>query len=151
MGKLTNKFHRLVAAAGIAVSGVFEQNEIKSTNIEPITRKQSAGDEDIIGSEDAWKSQGKWDSSHYFDERMYKYTKLDDLVNFQNHPSGRFWKQIRCSTKVENKVTVCVLEGVRDDDELFSESSPIDYAGSTPHLWERVVDKLCIELNTNLA
>jgi hypothetical protein len=151
MGALTRKFYRIVAAAGMAISSVFEPIEAKSTSIEPITRKETAGDEDIIGSQDAWKSQGKWERTTYFDERLYRYTKLDDIVNYTDYKSGKFWNRVTSSSKVDNGVTYYTLEGVRNDGEQFAVSAPVEGGLLGADVREKVFDKLCTELNANLA
>lgn len=111
------RFLRILGTMGIVASATVAPPPAITESLEPIKRKENLNESDIIGSED-WKLQGRWENIRLVDEHVYKYTKLNELVN-QDVDTGHFWKKINYRRETENGIPYHVLEGIRDDDRNF--------------------------------
>ena len=150
MKKITSSFHRFLASVGVAVSSIVEPVQPPSTSMEPIRRKESFKKDDLVGFESP-NLQKEVLGLRQLDEHTYRYTRLDDLVNFQDHKSGMFWKKINYHSYEENGVPYCILTGTRNDGIDFSAKAAIDHVDGTHIQLNNIFDNLCVELNQNLA
>ena len=147
--RLTTKFHRYLAEIGIAVSSIISPTSMHVEPILPEKKRKSPSLQDALGS-DVFNQHKDWEGIRYFDDRLRRYTRLDDMVNFSepDEKTGLFWDKVSHKNIIENTIPYFVLEGIRSDGKEFSikEAAIKDEY----HSLDEIFDIMCVELNKKL-
>lgn len=142
-------FLKLLGVVGIATSAA-----VAVPQLPPVTRKEDDAspvpfdDSDIIGSHD-WKMQGSWLPLRGMDEYIYRYTKLEDMIN-EDPRNGHFWKTIRF---VDEGNKVHALHATRNDGKqvvvrrTFEHEPTIAGSGEKMRMVDTDFHMLCGQLN----
>lgn len=143
MSRLTSKFHRFIAEAGLAVSYIISPLSMHVEPAQPEKRKKAPTNRDGIGSSD-FMEDSKWEGIKYFDDRLAVYTVLDEMVNFQEpDKDGYYWKSVTYKIEVDGDVSYCVLKGTRSDGKIISVKEKIEKGCNMQELFEG----MCKDLN----
>ena len=144
---LTSKFHRYLAEIGIAVSSIISPTSMHVDPIQPEKKKKAPNLLDALAS-DEFHASKDWEGIAVFDDHIYRYSKLDDMVNFSDDISGFSWHKVCYRSIVKNEVPYMILEGTRSDNKKFSISSRIDVIDEKMN---DIFDDLCVKLNHQLG
>lgn len=143
MSRLTYKFRRFIADAGLAVSSIIAPTSMHAEPFQPEKRREAPSNRDGVKSS-CFMEDRKWEGVKWFDSRLAVYTVLDDMVNFQEpDKDGHYWESVSYNIEVDGKVSYCVLSGIKNDGNSISIKAKIEKQGSINELFYR----LCNDLN----